>query len=469
MKKYFSLFVAGLLTILSGACSFFEVEDTIDPNNAPLESVLQNASPAQINQLGVGLQAAMRNGLFSFYTVSGTVGREIIVSASSESRNYTELLGLGRELFGGTNDPAGIFNGYYNAYSQTRRRAEIFIRSAENTNSITDAQKQGVRGFANTIKAFVILNTLNMQGENGVRSTFTDLLSPDDMLKPGPFTNYAGGLALALDLIETAKTQLENAGSSFAFPMTSGYANFDTPGKFLKFNRAIAARIFMYQSNWIAMNQALSESFLDLAAPLNAGPAYTYSTAAGDVTNPMFQNQNTTTAPLVVFNEHITEAEAGDTRVFGTTAKVSVRTSERASGNVPAPSSPSTHDVFMYASNTSSIPIIKNEELILMQAEGQIQTDNLAAAETTLNFIRNAYGLQPIATAKPGIVGNKEGLVDELLNQRRYSLFLEGHRWFDAKRYGKIAILPLQTDDYGVFPQMARLASEIEWDLRNPQ
>jgi hypothetical protein len=469
MKKYFSPLFASLLIILSGACSFFEVEDTIDPNNATLESVLQNATPAQINQLGVGLQAAMRNGLFSFYTVSGTVGREIIVSASTESRNYTELLGLGRELFGGTNDPAGIFNGYYTAYSQTRRRAEIFIRSAENTNALTEAQKQGVRGFANTVKAFVILNMVNMQGENGVRSTFTDLTSPNDMLKPGPFTNYAGGLALALDLIETAKTQLAAAGPAFAFTMTSGYSNFDTPAKFLKFNRAIAARLFMYQRNWASMNQALAESFLDLTVPLTFGPNYTYSTAAGDVTNPMFQNKNTTTAPLVVFNQHIIEAEAGDTRVFGVNAKVSVRTDSRGSGNVPAPSAPSTHDVFMYESNTASIPIIKNEELILMRAEGQIQTDDLPAAETTLNFIRNAYGLQPIATAKPGIVGNKEGLIDELLNQRRYSLFLEGHRWFDAKRYGKIADLPLQTDGFGVFEQMARLASEVEWDLQNPQ
>jgi starch-binding outer membrane protein, SusD/RagB family len=469
MKKYLSILSAALLLVLASACSIFEVEDTIDPNNASLESILQNATPAQINQLGVGLQASMRNGLFSFYTASGTVGREIIVSTSTESRNYTELLGLGRELYGGTNDPAGIFNGYYNSYSQTRRRAEMFIRSAENTSVLTEAQKEGVRGFANTVKAFTILNLVNMQGANGVRSTFTDLSSPGDMLKPGPFTDYAGGLALAQNLLTEAKAQLLAAGNTFAFTMTSGYTGFSTPSNFLLFNRALAAKVFMYQGNFVAMNQALGESFLNVAGTFDNGPKYTYSTAAGDAVNPIFQNKNTTGAPIVVFNQHITEAEAGDTRVVGATAKVSARMTVRASGDVPAPSSPATHEVFMYASNTASIPIIRNEELILMAAEGQIQTDNLAAAEATLNVIRAAYGLQPIATAKPTIVGNKDGLIDELLHQRRYSLFFEGHRWFDAKRYNKIATLPLQSDGYGIFPQMAKVASEVEWDIRNPQ
>jgi starch-binding outer membrane protein, SusD/RagB family len=469
MKKYFSTILVSGLILISGACTFFEVDDTIDPNNASLESILQNATPAQINQLGVGVQSAMRNGLFAFYSAAGAVGREIIVSASTESRNYTEMLGLGRDQFGGANDPAGIFNGYYNAFSQTRRRAEVFIQSAENTSALSEAQKEGVRGFANTVKAFVILNLLNMQGENGVRSSFTDLTTPGDMLKPGPFTNYEGGLALAQQLVETAKAQLLNAGPTFAFKMTSGYEGFDTPEKYLLFNRAVAARIYMYQRNWTAMNQALSESFINPTGDLKAGPVYTFSTAAGDLTNPLFQTENSTGSPVVVFNQHVLEAEPGDLRVFGNAASIRQRTTPRASGNVPEPSSPATHEVYMYPSNTTSVPIIKNEELILMAAEGQIQTDDLAGAENTLNIIRTAYGLPTIADAKPGVAGNKEALIDELLMQRRYSLFYEGHRWFDAKRYSKIATLPLQTDGYGVFPQMARPASEVEWDLRNPQ
>lgn len=403
MRKYYSAFFAALLVVLSGACSFFEVEDVIDPNNASLESVLVNASPAQINQLAVGVQSALRSGLFDQYYISGTVGREIIVSASTDNRYFTELLGVGRDQFEGANDPVGIFNNYYIFQSQTRRRAEVFLLSAENTHALTEQQKQAARGFANTMKALVMLNILNMQGENGIRSTFTDLLSPGDMLKPGPFTTYASGLNLVKTIIDDAKTQLQAGGGTFPFPLTSGFTGFNTPASFLTFNRAIAARVNMYLKDWSSMNAALAESFLNTGGSLTTGPVFTFSTTAGDIVNPFYQNKNTTGRPIVVFNEFILEAEPGDTRVFGATSKVSQRTSARSSLGVP---DPSTHEVFMFATNAASAPIVKNEELILMRAEGQININDLAGAQATLDIIRTAYGLPTIAVAKPGIVGN---------------------------------------------------------------
>ena len=31
---------------------------------------------------------------------------------------------------------------------------------------------------------------------------------------------------------------------------------------------------------------------------------------------------------------------------------------------------------------------------------------------------------------------------DQLLHEKRYSLFMEGHRWVDMRRYGKTGALP---------------------------
>jgi hypothetical protein len=38
---------------------------------------------------------------------------------------------------------------------------------------------------------------------------------------------------------------------------------------------------------------------------------------------------------------------------------------------------------------------------------------------------------------------SKPALITEMLNQRRYSLYCEGHRWVDMRRYGLLSQLPV--------------------------
>jgi hypothetical protein len=54
--------------------------------------------------------------------------------------------------------------------------------------------------------------------------------------------------------------------------------------------------------------------------------------------------------------------------------------------------------------------------------------DNPGEAENAINVVRGAAGLDDVA---PGSVD-----VDRLLYERRYSLFAEGHRWIDLRRFG---------------------------------
>jgi starch-binding outer membrane protein, SusD/RagB family len=450
MKKHIKLLMIGATVSVVSSCNFLEVDKILEPNNPTLESIEKDATAGQISQLGIGLQSVARNGLTAYYETAGTIGREIIRSASTDNRYFSELLGT-TDL-----DPAGIFYGWYGSYNQTRRRAELFIKAAENTNSISAAQKAGVRGFSKTIQAYAMLNCLNMLGTSGIRTSFSDLLTTGDQLKPGPFSTYESGLAYCKTLIDEGNAALGQAGGAFPFPMTSGWAGFNTPANFAKFNRAIAARIAMYQKDWAGMNTALNQSFLSLTGDLTVGPRFTYSTTAGDATNPLFQNKNTNGAPWVVQLRVIPEAEAGDTRIA---AKTSKRTSPRASGNIPA----SEFEVFMYATNTTPISIIRNEELVLMYAEAQLQTGGLANAESALNTIRKSAGLKDYSGAKTAAA-----LTNELLNQRRYSLFFEGHRWFDMRRYNRLDQLPKDLANHRVFTEMARPQSEVDWDKKNP-
>ncbi len=469
MKKY-KLIIAGALlftTISSCKRSYYEVDYELDPNAAPVAAYIKDASRLQISQMGVGLQGVMRSAFLDFGRVTGTVGREIIYSASTDNRYFTELLGTNTAQYTGTaagaNDPSGIFNTYYAAYSQTRRRAEQFLLSAQNTASLSATEKKAVEGFARTIQAYVTLNLANMQGKNGIRETFSDLLEPGDMLKPGKFGTYASALTVCKKYVDDGLTALNAAGTgSFPFTMNSGWTGFNTIDNFKKFNRAVAARIAMYQADWNGVLTALSGSFLDLTGNLKTGPNFIFSTSANDITNGLFHVPNSNGAPFVVFNDVIAAAEAGDTRIFGSAAKVAARTNARQSGAFN-----STHEVVMFASNTSSASIIRNEELVLMYAEASAQTNAFANAKTALDLIRTTYGL----TAYGGAL-TQNALIDEVLKQRRFSLFFEGHRWFDMRRYNRLAqITPQGTisgNTYVVFEAMSRPDAEVQWDRLYP-
>jgi hypothetical protein len=166
MKSVKLFLLAALMITAAASCKKeqYEVDYNLDPNAPPSDLYLNNATAQQINALGVGLQSVMRSGFVDFTRNAATVGREVITSASTDNRYFTELLGTNTVALGGANDPAGIFNGYYSSYSQTRRRAEQFITSAKNTNSISATQKSAVEGFAKTVQAFVTLNLALMQG-----------------------------------------------------------------------------------------------------------------------------------------------------------------------------------------------------------------------------------------------------------------------------------------------------------------
>ena len=91
----------------------------------------------------------------------------------------------------------------------------------------------------------------------------------------------------------------------------------------------------------------------------------------------------------------------------------------------------------MYPTNISSVPILRNEELLLLRAEANLQSGNPGAALTDINAVRTVSGgLAPLASLGSDPIG-------ALLYERRYSLLWEGHRWNDVRRYGRLNQLPL--------------------------
>src|SRR5205807_8813504 len=86
------------------------------------------------------------------------------------------------------------------------------------------------------------------------------------------------------------------------------------------------------------------------------------------------------------------------------------------------------------ASLTAPIPILKNEELLLLRAQAQIERGQLALATADINTVRTSYGLAPyvpfatVAAARTAV-----------LYEKRYSLLMEGaQRLVDLRAYGAL-------------------------------
>ncbi|MEO1712034.1 MAG: RagB/SusD family nutrient uptake outer membrane protein, partial [Bacteroidota bacterium] len=285
---------------------------------------------------------------------------------------------------------------------------------------------------------------LNLQFSNGIR---LDVADPDNL---GPFVSYDEGLQGIADLLDEAADDLGTAGDDFYFILSEGFDGFDTPASFLSFNRGLAARIALYQGNNANALKFLDDSFIDeiIDEPekLFVGPFRPYSTAGGEEVNPVFRSPNQSEA-LVAHPDFVAILDTLDMR----SAKVQEREDPIALDDLSG-----DHDVVRWSSLSSSIPYIRNEELILIRAEASIGTDANAAI-AAIDLIRISNGIEAYSG------GNSEAeLIDEVLAQRRLSLYAEGHRWIDMRRYNRLDELPIDRVDDDVWEEFPRPVSEQE-------
>ncbi|MGO4913353.1 RagB/SusD family nutrient uptake outer membrane protein [Leeuwenhoekiella sp. W20_SRS_FM14] len=426
--KYISmLFLAGTLSV---SC---EVDEYSNLNGPEVSDIVADLSRGDLRDLVGGTFYSMRNRLGTYYDDVGVVGREYFRFSSSDPRFTADLLGGENSVL---DNNTFYTTGPWSARYRTVKELNIISDGiANSTADFTEAERNATLAYANTIKAHELLLNLNLMDENGIR---LDVSDPNNL---GPIVGKAEALTEILGLLNESATLLANAGDSFPFEFPVGFTGFDTPATFLEFNRALAARVALYQEDYAGALNYLSNSFLDLRGDLDTGVYYSFSLDATDLPNPMFFPLNASTAGArIVQPSFVTDAEAGDTRLSKVVQRDESLTLDGLTGN---------YDVFLYPSQTSSIPLIRNEELILIYAEASIFTTP-ANAVTGINRVRTAAGLTAYTGAQ-----TEAALIDELLKQRRYSLYAEGHRWIDVRRYDRLNTLPLERpndDVWSSFP-----------------
>jgi hypothetical protein len=428
-----SLIVATAFTV--AACGDMTVPDF---NNPSLEDLETNPSPTTIRQATQGMvfgaraQMGAQNG---YVSLIGILGRESYNFDPADTRFITEMLigplDPGSPAFG-----ANLFAARY----ANIRLGNTILSALDRVAGMTTAQLEATRGFVKTMQAHDLLHVLNTRDVLGAPLD----VGTDPTGDPAPIATKAEVQARIIQLLNEAQTHLNAGGAAFPFSLGPGFAGFDTPATFLMFNRALKARVDVYMAGaqGAAAATQYQAALTSLAATgsfitstnLRHGVYHMFSDASGDVQNALFDPEGRAILahPSIVTDAQNQPGGAPDARL---TAKV-IATTPRLVQNVP------TDRLFnIYTATTSPIPIIRNEELILLRAEARWFTGDRAGAIADINDIRaRSGGLGPSTLT---IASTDAAFVTELLYNRRYSLLFEGgHRWIDTRRLNRMADLP---------------------------
>lgn len=429
MKTIYSKILACLFVVVLSGCS---LEDIENPNAPTVGSFENGASQQDLFLLTTGLEAIMRNDLAFHYQTVSIIGREYYDLTQVDPR-YT-----GEVLKGPLDNNGFLTTRSYAAWYKVVQTANLLLTAVDNSStSLSNATLDGYRGYARTVKAYALMMVANRQFSNGIR---LDVSDADNL---GAFVGYSEALAAIATMLNDASAELANAeaeNDEFDYALSSGFAGFDAPSTFNEFNRAIAARNAMYLGNKANVLTLLGNSFMDEASSLSTGPAHVFGLTGNDIANPLFYIPNQ--QRYMAHDSFVTDAEANDNRVSSKTQLFDPEDDpDQGAITVTFDGLSSANQVVIYNSNVAPVSIVRNEELLLLYAEANIGTNN-AEALRVLNIIRGAAGLGA-STANAAVDAEVEA---EMLNQRRYSLFGEGHRWIDLRRYnllGDTNFLPL--------------------------
>jgi len=272
----YSVCIVALLAVSVTACDFFDPDPVTDPNSPSTDEVLNGANKSELQNLVTGLESRHREAPPDVTELYGSFGREVYATFASDPRFITNWLGQD-----GVTPDAEFFadGGAFDAPYAAIKQGNFLIEAVNNTDAVSEQERNGYIGFAKTIQAYQYLIALNGQWRGPDRSPPGSIrIDVADPLNPGPFLSYDDALAEIRSILDEANGQLGNAGSEFAFTLSEGFAGFDTPSTMQELNRAIAARAAIYAEDWSDALSALDASFLSLEsgeASMNEAPTVT--------------------------------------------------------------------------------------------------------------------------------------------------------------------------------------------------
>ncbi|MFL5401505.1 MAG: RagB/SusD family nutrient uptake outer membrane protein [Gemmatimonadales bacterium] len=410
-----------LIAIGLSACNF----DIANPNSP--EIIGANPNRSEVAAAATGLLVATRADVADWALDAGLLGREAYRFDGSDPRFTGEMmqgpLDPGSRAFGGDH--------WAEEYAAIRSANDLLAVIGTAT-ALTAAEQDAIRGFAHTLQAYNFIIVLDSHSQDSIPiDVGTDVTSA-----PAPFASNVEAWNRVMALLDGAVTELTNGGAAFPFTLPTGFNGFNTPATFILFNRALRARVAVYRGDFPGALTYLSQSFINPTGPLETGVYMDFSAGAGDLPNPLaldpLVGENFGNPLLRTQAQLQSDAVSLDRRFL---TKLITRPL-RSAGTPQALNS----DLgwLRYPSPNSPIPLIKNEELILLRAEAYVGSLDFVNALADINLVRQSSGGLPVYT---GVV-DQPSLLAEVLYNKRYSLLYEGgHSWIDYRRYGLTSLL----------------------------
>jgi len=423
--------------------------DTLVPdlNNSSIAGFQASPTGVSAGAISIGLLRGARDNAANIVETLGMFGREGYEMSGARGDLPLYIIG---PLVPGSFFVQNIWSGQY----ADLRAANVVLDALGNVPDLTTAQKEAMRGWIQTFEAYD-LTALAM-----TRDTFGIPIAVDIPAtgSPAPIATKAQVYQHILNLLDSAQTHLQAGGSSFSFALPPGMANFSTPAAFLTLNRALRARVDLLISDYASAETDLAASFLTTTGSLSYGASFDFTNNSGDETNPRYEPYYYA-EPQIVANAQLQPGGARDERVL---TKMDSVQQFAFDGIV------SEWQFTLYTSPTSSISMIRNEELILMRAEAELGLGQNAQAIADINLIRAESGGLAPTTLTPASSAND--LLEELLYNKRYSLMWEGgHSWIDYRQYNKLSELPNQLSTEKFFPILPYPLAECQALSTSPE
>jgi starch-binding outer membrane protein, SusD/RagB family len=431
MKRYTTLILGAAL--IAAGCKDNPVANPID---APTVDALSGPlTRITLQQLATGALAQDRIGanVFAYAIEGGIFARDVYRIDASEPRFVQETLG-------GNPDPGSFAGGGAWANYYTAMRAENnLIKSLANAPSteFATAEVNATRGFIRTVKALDYWRVIELHDTVGMSIQTDDPAAVTDIRCKQAVLSYIAAL------LDSANADFTAAGGTTVLPfkLPTGFTAFgrdySVVSNLVKFNRGLKGKVDFYRgldrknptpalfpTAITELTQALGGAAAGAvpAADFSKGPYYVFVPGGSENTPNTISDAKIGLNPLVGDS-----VQAGDTRA----SKIVARTPLAGFGI--STSITYVGAVASTANQAKPLGILRDEELVLLRAQAEIEAGQLAQATLDINSVRTNYGLAPVAPA------TKQAAIDAVLYEKRYSLLFEGpQRLDDLREYGRL-------------------------------
>ena len=427
-----------------------------DLNNVSAEALSGGLTRSSTGLLATGLLNSSRTELDARYLIfSETLARDFYRLDNAENRFITETIGGPSDNTGFVG--AGVFTQFY----VTVRAANTILNALPSATGLSASEAAATRGLARTLEAQSLYRALALRDSIGIAIDVNHPLEDP----PAGFVCKPTALASISASLDSAAADLAAGGTAFPFPLPSGYSSngdFASVQGFLRYNRALKGKVELYRAldharpsagsfatAITALNTAIGTAAPPDASVLQNGVYNTYSTSAGESTNPI-ADANIYLNPSVGDSIQPGDLRASKITVVPSKSLFGVTTTYKTNRTDPA-------------GLANPIPVFKVTEMTLLRAQAKIGLGDLVGATADINAVRQgAGGLPPIA-----VPATAAAAIDAVLYEKRYSLLAEGaQRLVDLRAYSRLNATYLRKELPGDVFQSALPIPKRELDAR---